>query len=168
MVTTGERAVTIHTLTDEQLIEIIRQGEAGYPEEICGMVIGEPGVPETYQIRQVANIANRERQQDPTGIERDARTAYRMDDREVLRVLREADEAGWDVVTFYHSHPEHDAYFSAMDRDRALRPDREPLWPGANYLILSVRAGRARDARYFAWDDARKDFAEVAASLPTR
>lgn len=156
-----------YALTDQQMTEIVRQAEAGYPEEICGMVIGERGSPGTYRVCQVRNIANQERQQDTMGVVRDARTAYRMDDREVLRVLREADETGWDVVTFYHSHPDHDAYFSAMDRDRALRPDREPLWPGAAYLVISVWAGRARDARYFAWEDARKDFVEVVASLPT-
>jgi proteasome lid subunit RPN8/RPN11 len=166
MATTDERAVMVHTLTDAQLLEIVRQAEAGYPEEICGIVIGKPGVPETYQVRQVRNIANQERQQDTMGIERDARTAYRMDDREVLRVHREADEAGWQFVMFYHSHPDHDAYFSAMDRARALGPGQGPLWPGANYLVVSVRGGRAHDARCYVWDDARKDFVEVAAALP--
>jgi proteasome lid subunit RPN8/RPN11 len=190
MATTGEHPVMVHTLTEEQVIEIVHQAEAGYPEEICGIVIGRRGVmaliwrlvsvamrtcgivigrrwvPKTYQVRQVRNIANQERQKDTAGFERDARTAYRMDDREVLRVLREADETGWDVVTFYHSHPDHDAYFSAMDRHRALRADQEPLWPGANYLVVSVRRGRAREARYFGWDDARKDFVGVPATLP--
>jgi proteasome lid subunit RPN8/RPN11 len=176
---------TVYPLQASQMAEIIRQAEAGYPEEICGIVIGKPGVPDTYRVRQVRNIANQDRQRDPAGFERDARTAYRMDDREVLRVLREADDAGWDVVNFYHSHPDHDAYFSRMDRDRALRvgdpsgsetgleagseslrTDREPLWPGANYLVVSVRSGRAVDARYYIWDDTRGDFAEVPASLP--
>lgn len=168
MTTTREPGLTVHALTAEQLAEIIRQAEAGYPEEICGIVVGKAGSPETYRVHQVRNVANVERQQDTGGIERDARTAYRMDDREVLRVLREADEAGRDVVTFYHSHPDHDAYFSAMDRDRALRADHEPLWPGATYLVVSVREGRAREARYFAWDGVRKDFVAVAASLPAR
>lgn len=166
MGTTGERAVMVHALPDEQLIEIIRQAEAGYPEEICGIVIGLRGVPETYQVRQVTNIANQEHERDPGGFERDARTAYRMEDREVLGVLREADEAGWDILTFYHSHPDHDAYFSLMDRDRALRTDGEPLWTGASYLVISVWSGRAEDARYFTWDEARKDFAEVPAHVP--
>jgi proteasome lid subunit RPN8/RPN11 len=157
---------TVHGLTQEQLGEIFRQAETGYPEEICGIVIGVQGLPETYQVRPVRNIANREHQKDTTGVERDARTAYRMDDREVLRVLREADEAGWAVVTFYHSHPDHDANFSAMDRDRALGIDREPLWPGANYLVVSVRAGLLHDARYFVWDEARRDFVGVPAILP--
>jgi [CysO sulfur-carrier protein]-S-L-cysteine hydrolase len=162
----GECSAMVHTLTEAQLIEIVHQAEMGYPEEICGIVVGKPGSPETYRVRQVRNIANQERQHDSAGVERDARTAYRMDDREVLRVLREADEAGWEVVTFYHSHPDHEAYFSAMDRDRALRVDHEPLWPGANYLVVSVRGGRALEARYFAWDDAGKDFTAVTAPLP--
>ena len=166
MATVEKTRVTVHALTEEQLVEIIRQAETGYPEEICGIVVGRPGSPETYCVRQVRNIANRERQQDTFGVERDARTAYRMDDREVLGILREADLAGWDVVTFYHSHPDHDAYFSAMDRDRALRSDDEPLWPGANYLVVSVRSGRAQEARYFVWDDAGKDFLAVPANLP--
>ncbi len=166
MTTTGERMVAVYPLEASQMAEIVRQAETGYPEEICGIVIGKPGVPDTYRVRQVRNIANQDRQRDATGFERDARTAYRMDDREVLRVLREADDAGWDVVNFYHSHPDHDAYFSRMDRDRALRGDREPLWPGANYLVVSVRSGRAVDARYYIWDDARGDFVEVPANLP--
>ncbi len=166
MTRTDQRTATVFHLLERQLAEIIGQAEAGYPEEICGIVIGKPGEPETYQVRQVPNIANQDRQRDPAGFERDARTAYRMDDREVLRVLREADDAGWDVVTFYHSHPDHDAYFSLMDRDRALRADREPLWPGANYLVVSIRSGRAVDARYYVWDGVRGDFVEVPASLP--
>ena len=159
-------SVTVHTVAETQLVEIIRQAEAGYPEEICGIVIGVRGISETYQVRPVTNIANQERQKDTVGIERDARTAYRMDDREVLRVLREADDAGWEVVTFYHSHPDHDANFSAMDRDRALGPDQEPLWPGANFLVVSVRAGHVQDGRYFVWDDARRDFVAAPASIP--
>jgi len=167
MTTTGERTVAVYPLQARQLAEIVRQAETGYPEEICGIVIGKPGVPDTYQVRQVRNIANQDRQRDPAGFERDARTAYRMDDREVLRVLREADESGWDVVTFYHSHPDHDAYFSAMDRDRALAANQEPLWPGATYLVVSVREARACDARYYVWDDAQRDFLEAPATLPT-
>jgi len=95
----------VPVLPDGPLTEIVRQAEAGYPEEICGMVVGQPGAPETYRIRQVTNIANREPQEDPGGVARDARTAYKMDPLEQLRTLREADEKGWDVVAFYHSHP---------------------------------------------------------------
>ena len=116
-------------------------------------------------MQQVRNIANQEPQRDPAGFERDARTAYRMDDREVLRLEHEADERGLVVVGFYHSHPDHDAYFSVMDRHRAIW-NGEPLWPGVYHLVLSVRHGRAVDARYYVWDDARGDFTELPARLP--
>ncbi len=152
-------------MTENQLVEIIRQAEAGYPEEICGIVIGEPGSPETHQVRQGKNVANQQPEKDTTGNERDARMAYSMDGRDILRIQDEADRSGWKFLILYHSHPDHDAYFSAMDRERALLPTGEPLWPDAKYLVVSVRGGRATEARYFAWDDARKDFVEAAAVL---
>ncbi len=154
-------------LPEPVLAEIVREVEAGYPDEVCGMVIGRPGVPESYQVRGVANVANREPQEDRDGVRRDARTAYLMDPREELRVLREADERGWDVLCVYHSHPDHDAYFSRMDCDRALTPEREPLWPGATYLVVSVVGGRARDAACYRWDAGRGEFAERRVALPT-
>ena len=157
-------------LTPAHLSEIARQAEAGYPEEICGIVIGTRGAPDSYQIRQVRNLANQEPQRDTGGVERDARTAYFGDAREMLRISSEADEHGWETVVLYHSHPDHDAYFSAMDRERALWPGQnppEPLWPGVSYLVVSVRNGRACEARYHVWDDALKDFAEIPVSLPS-
>jgi proteasome lid subunit RPN8/RPN11 len=165
MTRAGNRTLAVHVLAKEQLLEVIRQAEAGYPEEICGIVIGKPGASETYRVRQVENIANRERQRDTLGVERDARTAYRMDDLQVLRVNHEADEAGLEIVTIYHSHPDHDAYFSQMDRERALWL-RGPLWPGANYLVISVWSGHAQGGKYFIWDEERKEFEEMAIELP--
>ena len=157
---------TLSLVPDDRLSEIVRQAEAGYPEEICGMVIGKPGAPDTYRVRQVTNIANREPQEDPSGLPRDARTAYKMDPLEQLRLLREADEHGWEVVLFYHSHPDHAAYFSRMDRERALTPGGEPLWPGAVHLVVSVFSGRARDAACYTWDLGRRDFAERHVAVP--
>jgi proteasome lid subunit RPN8/RPN11 len=163
----GEERQAVVDLPAGVLREIVRQAEAGYPEEICGMIIGRPGAPQTYQARQVANIANRELQEDPTGLARDARTSYKMDPLEQLRVLREVDGLGWDVRVFYHSHPDHDAYFSRMDRDRALTPEGEPLWPGAAYLVVSVIAGEARSAAVCRWDPAHQTFWEQAIALPS-
>lgn len=145
-------------LPREALDEIVRQAEAGYPEEICGMVIGRPGAPETYRVRQVANVANREPQDDPTGTPRDARTAYKMDPLGQLAVLREADREGWEPVLFYHSHPDHGAYFSRMDRERALMTDGDPIWPGATYLVVSVMGGSVSEVAAYGWDRGSRDF----------
>jgi proteasome lid subunit RPN8/RPN11 len=157
---------SLRTLPEALLVEIVRQAEAGYPEEICGIVIGQPEAPHTYRVRQVANIANREPQEDTSGEPRDARTAYKMDPLEQLRVLKEADMLGGEVVTIYHSHPNHGAYFSRMDRDRALAANGEPIWPGVEYLVISVVNGRARRATEYRWDQRRGDFAETLVALP--
>jgi proteasome lid subunit RPN8/RPN11 len=90
-----------------------------------------------------------------------------MDPLEELRILREADGRGWDVVGIYHSHPDHPASFSAMDRERALDQAGRPLWPDAAYLVVGVRGGRAVEARTFQWDPARGEFVERAVPLPT-
>ena len=155
-------------LPESQLAAIFRQAEVGYPEEICGMVVGWRNVPESFRVRQVRNIANQERLRDTAGLPRDARTAYMMDPLEQLRVLRKAEQQGWEVVAFYHSHPDHDAYFSAMDRDRALTSGREPVWPGATYLVISVVARRSRAASAYSWDAVRRDFIERSVPPPRR
>lgn len=151
-------AGAVSALPDGALTEVIRKAEEGYPEEVCGMVVGQRGAPETYQVRPVTNVANREPQEDPGGVSRDARTAYKMDPLEQLEILREVDAHGWDVVLFYHSHPDHEAYFSRMDRERALAPDGEPIWPGATYLVVSVMGGSARAMASFRWDPDEREF----------
>lgn len=163
----GQKATGAPALPAGILSEIVRQAVAGYPEEICGLIVGHPEAPETYGVRQVTNIANREPQEDPGGVPRDARTAYKMDPLEQLRVLREVDQSGWAVVAFYHSHPDHDAYFSHMDRERAVGPDGEPIWPGAAYLVVSVMGGRARGAASYRWDPQERGFVETPVALPS-
>lgn len=166
MVSRGEQTAACDPCLDGVLPHILRHAETGYPEEVCGMVIGRPGAPETYRARPVANVANREPQEDPRGGLRDARTAYKMAPLEQLRVMREADREGWEVILFYHSHPDHDAYFSVMDHERALAPDGGPLWPGATYLVVSVSGGRARAASQYTWDAARRAFVGDPIRLP--
>jgi proteasome lid subunit RPN8/RPN11 len=163
----GQQATGAQALPAGILSEIVRHAVAGYPEEVCGIIIGHPEAPETYRVRPVANVANREPQEDPGGVPRDARTAYKMDPLEQLRVLREVDQYGWEVVAFYHSHPDHEAYFSRMDRERAVGPDGEPIWPGAAYLVVSVVGGRARGAVRCCWDPRARGFVESPLTLPS-
>jgi proteasome lid subunit RPN8/RPN11 len=148
------------------LREIVRQSEAGYPEEICGAVIGRGGAAETYEVRPLPNIANREAPRSADGTLRDARTAYFVDPVAECRLLRELDEDGRQIIAFYHSHPDADAYFSALDRECALIGGREPWWPGVDYLVVSVRQGQAADAAVFAWDPASREFVKRAVPLP--
>jgi len=134
--------------------------ESGYPEEVCGAVFATP---DGQQVRRLTNVQNRLHAEDPVANPRDARTAYHMDARELLDVHRDGDRPGWRILLFYHSHPEHDAYFSATDKAQALWGEgdaAEPSYPGVGYLVFSVRDRRVRDARLFAWSDEHRDFVE--------
>jgi [CysO sulfur-carrier protein]-S-L-cysteine hydrolase len=114
----------------------------------------------------MTNIQNRLHAEDPEAHPRDARTAYQMEPRELLEVNRDGDRPGWRIVLFYHSHPSHDAYFSATDKARALwgdpEGDAEPSYPGVAYIVISVYDRAVRDAKAYAWDEAARDFREIA------
>jgi proteasome lid subunit RPN8/RPN11 len=63
---------------------------------------------------------------------------------------------------FYHSHPDHEAYFSAEDRKQAFGGLDEPTYPHAYQIVLSVRDAAVAEAKAFAWDAAAREYVEVA------
>ncbi len=139
---------------------ITAQAEREFPFECCGFVIGD----DADEVRAIRNIQNEKHATDPARFQRDARTAYLMDPKEHLAVLQEIDRRKLKLKAVYHSHPEHQAYFSATDRAQACSFDStEPDYPETAYIVVSVISGRFADAAAFVWDDERKDF--VAAEL---
>ncbi len=136
--------------------------EEGHPEEICGVLFATP---DGQLVRRMTNIQNRLHAEDPVLHPRDARTAYLMDSRELFEATRDGERPGWRIALFYHSHPEHDAYFSDTDTARALwgepGADAEPAYPGVAYVVLSVFDRRVRDVKAFAWSQESREFVEV-------
>lgn len=124
--------------TIPDVLDAIRtHGEATYPEEGCGFLLGtvRDGQNHVQTTRRVENRqdANRER-----------RYAITPDDYRAAQ--RAAAERGLDVVGFYHSHPDHPAKPSATDLEEAT-------FPGYTYVIVSVQEGSA--AELTAWTLAR-------------
>jgi proteasome lid subunit RPN8/RPN11 len=108
----------------DQLQQIITQAQAEAPNECCGMLAGRGDVVE-------AVFPGRNQDQSPT--------TYLMDPGDQLRAFRKMDERGWDLVGIYHSHPKTEAAPSRTDRARALDGDGQPLFPDAQYMIVSLR-----------------------------
>jgi proteasome lid subunit RPN8/RPN11 len=80
--------------------------------------------------------------------------------------MREIDGRKLELKAVYHSHPEHDAYFSPTDRAQACSFDpSEPDYPGTIYIVLSVKGGKFARAAAFAWDEPHRDFAETALQI---
>lgn len=108
-----------------------RVGEAAYPYEGCGILVGRPGSPsEVAELRPGHNLR---------GPEDRARDRYILDPADILRAQRQADGAGLDIVGFWHTHPDHPSSPSQYDADHA--------WAGYVYVIISVQAGRAASER---------------------
>ncbi|HEX8473945.1 MAG TPA: M67 family metallopeptidase [Pyrinomonadaceae bacterium] len=133
------------TLTTEHIEEINRQGEAEYPQECCGLLIGrmaEDGgktVWETYPVSNAREEAARHNRSLITP-------------QEYLRGERHARAKGLDVVGNYHSHPDHPAVPSQFDLEHA--------WPTWSYIIVSVREGSAVELRSWEMEPDRSRFNE--------
>lgn len=139
--------------------QIIAQAEREFPFECCGFIIGDAA---SCEVRPITNIQNRRHAEDPNAFPRDARTAFLMEPKEHLAVLKEIDERKLALKFVYHSHPDHDAYFSPTDRAQACSFDPEyPDYPDTVYVVMSIRTGKFARAAAFAWDAARKDFVEA-------
>ena len=134
---------------------------AGFPEEVCGVLLAGP---DGQVVRRMRNVQNDLHAADPVANPRDARTAYQFDAAELLEVTRQGDAPGWRIVLFYHSHPQHGAYFSDTDKARALfggEVELGPAFPGVAYLVISVYDRVVRDRKCFAWDESAEDFRET-------
>jgi len=152
--------MTTVAIARDTLNRIVAHAEHEFPFECCGFVIGDAA---TEEVRPIRNIQNEKHAEDPARFTRDARTAFLMDPREHLAVLNEVDRRKFTLRIVYHSHPDHDAYFSPTDRAQACSFDpAEPDYPDTAYIVVSVRNGKFVRAAVFIWDADRKDFAETA------
>ncbi len=109
---------------------IAGHARAAYPHECCGFLLGPPS-PDggSVAVSELAPATNT-RHDSP-------HDRYRIAPEEFVRVQREADRRGLDIVGFYHSHPDHPARPSAFDRAHA--------WAGYAYLIVAVERGTPRE-----------------------
>tara|TARA_B100000686_G_C16679069_1_gene910879 strand:- start:400 stop:855 length:456 start_codon:yes stop_codon:yes gene_type:complete len=128
-----------------------------YPFECCGLIIGKVDSDAEDILRRCKNIQNTLHAKDPETFTRDARTAYYIDPKELMDIFRETEGRVLVVKWFYHSHPDHGAYFSEEDRRMALF-DEEPLYPQANYLVVSVYDRKVKDEAFFSWDPETRTF----------
>jgi [CysO sulfur-carrier protein]-S-L-cysteine hydrolase len=154
------------TLRKANFDRIVAQAEREFPFECCGFIIGTDAAfadaDWVEEVHPITNIQNRMHAEDPVAFARDARTAFLMEPREHLAVMNEIDRRRLSLRAVYHSHPDHDAYFSATDRAQACSFDPgEPDYPDTVYIVISVRGAKFARAAAFRWDPASKDFVET-------
>jgi len=116
------------------LEEIRRHGEADYPHECCGLLLGSFQPSGGKVVAEIYPIGNARE-------EAAKRNRFLIAPEDLMRGEKHARAKGLDVLGFYHSHPDHPAVPSAFDLEHA--------WPVYSYVIVSVRSGRAEDLLSF-------------------
>ena len=142
------------TLQPETLSQIFDHAKSEFPYECCG-AISSDGTQEF--VWECKNIQNELHQEDPDTYPRDARTAYVIHPDDLFKVNKASETQ--DIKAFYHSHPNHEAYFSEKDKADATMWD-QPTYPGTTYLVISVYGTEIRAVKAFAWDETVEDFVE--------
>ncbi len=112
----------------------IRQhGEETYPHECCGVLLGRSGE-DSRTVERTVRCGNT-RFDSP-------HNRYHIAPQELVRIQRQAREAGLEIVGFYHSHPDHPARWSQIDL-------AEAHWIGCSYVITSVEKGTPKITNSF-------------------
>ena len=144
-------------LSESTFSSITEHAKETYPEECCGVILGGRAAEEVHRL---VNIQNRLHATDPDTFPRDARTAYTMDPVELQALLEDGERRGLSFKGLYHSHPDHDAYFSDEDKLCAT-PFGEPTYPDTAQIVISVMAGGIGRVSVYAWDPDAGDFVET-------
>ena len=116
----------------ELIDKIAKQGEKGYPYEICGFLLGSidynNDIREAVEVYQVEN-QNKERAND----------RFEISPKDYIKVENYADSKGLSIVGIYHTHPDHP--------DRPSQTDLMFAQPDMSYIIMSIEKGKAGNWR---------------------
>ncbi len=151
-------------LSREEFERVRAQAESEYPSECCGVVLEREGAPGERLLLACRNVQNELHAEDPARHPRDARTAYHIDPKDLLRIGR-LESDGYRVRAIYHSHIDAGAYFSDTDKKSALLQG-EPLYPEAAYVVLSIVEGKAAAAAAFGWSPEKREFVPLEFPRP--
>lgn len=93
------------------------------------------------------------------------RDRYQLDPRDRFRAETWARQNNCAVVGFYHSHPDHDVYFSKTDLENSEEFLMGQPWldPTYAYLVVSVREGKPVSRGAFRIREGAAERIEVAA-----
>ena len=149
-------------LSDAHLDAIRAHGAATFPNECCGVLLGDvEGTEKTVrEVRPLANVFEPSAEFETSVLPEGADTAnvdavgqerrYFVSPQEMFALMQEERRTQRKVLGFYHSHPNHPARPSAYDREWAS--------PWYTYIIVSVMDGRPADLTAWQLDDDRQAF----------
>ena len=140
-------------LSAQQLAAVSAHAERVYPEECCGLMVGEIQHAEDESQKLLVELVPLDNEWTAEAFPEELSTAasaytkrrrYQIAPEDMLRTQQQAREQGLSIIGVYHSHPDHEAVPSECDRTLA--------WPEYAYVIASVRSGQTVDIQNWALD----------------
>jgi len=131
-------------LSPQLLREIYTHGEAAYPDEGAGLLLGSLEGEE----KRVARLLPLDNSREDTA----RHNRYLLTPLDYLQGEQEAARLGLDVLGVFHSHPDHPNQPSEFDREWAM--------PWFSYVITSINQGRAVASRSWLLSEDRAQFIE--------
>jgi proteasome lid subunit RPN8/RPN11 len=119
-------------IAQSALDKLRAHGESAYPEESCGVLLGTISGDARVVLEAVPLTNSAETR----------RNRYQISPVDLIRAEKAARQAGWGILGFYHSHPDHPAVPSATDL-------AEAHWLGSSYVITAVLSGCAVETQSF-------------------
>lgn len=128
-------------IAKEKLAAIFEHARRAYPHECFGFLVGTlSGEGEIKGVYPAKNLME------------EARDRYEMDPQDYLRLEKEIEGSGLEIIGFYHSHPDGQPHPSRFDRERA--------WEEYFYLIVSVQDGKEGEAKLWRLERGGGEFKE--------
>ena len=119
----SESTVPSVSIPAESLEHIAAHAFSCFPEECCGLLIGDRASNTTTRFVPTTNAAH-------------SAKVYTIDPKEHLRAELAAEAEGLEVIGVVHSHTHTEAYPSPTDVAQAVDP-------GWHYVIVTIMRGRA-------------------------
>ncbi len=128
-------------LNPETADRIRAHGADTYPYECCGALLGR----DTEGGREVQDLVRLVNRRDDS-----PRNRFGVSAADVRDAEKAARERGFELIGWYHSHPDHPALPSEYDREQA--------WPWYSYVIVGVEKGVAGPMMSWRLTDDRMGF----------
>ncbi len=129
-------------ISSSLLHEIHKHGEAAYPDEGAGLLLGKQAG-ENKNVVRLLPLENARRSSE-------RHNRYLLTAEDFLKAELAAAEMGLDILGVFHSHPDHPNRPSAFDLEWAL--------PYLSYIITSVMQGKATESLSWVLNEDRSNF----------
>jgi proteasome lid subunit RPN8/RPN11 len=134
--------MTIFISVEQQKI-ICNHAESVYPEECCGILLGE--IKKTSKIVvEVIPTINAWTRAKSDKVDRTKNSRYTIDPSDIFTAQKRSRDLQLDIIGFFHSHPDCPAIPSTCDRSQA--------WEVYSYLIVSLINGKVKEIKSWVLD----------------